>query len=175
MSQNDNHTEGTESDDSQGLVGTTRRKMLAGTAATWATASVAGCGGDGGDTATPTPTDEDTPADTDTPEPQPENYVITDDMGITGNVPDTAGLVSSCSNTRRFPPGSTAIWWVGVYDPATGDVLGIDALGENGVAINIEGGPTVELGWAGDDEENPAEEWGGSYVLPTDIEPGTYT
>jgi hypothetical protein len=183
MSQNDNHTNSNEAatsdEDSGGLVGTTRRKMLAGTAATWGTVSIAGCGGDGGDTPSPTPTDEDTPApdtptDTETPQAQPENYVVTDDMGITGNVPDTAGLVSSCVSTRRFTPGSTAIWWVGVYDPATGDVLGIDTLGENGVAINIEGGPTVELGWAGDDEENAAQEWAGSWEIPMDQDPGDY-
>jgi hypothetical protein len=41
--------------------------------------------------------------------------------------------------------------------------------------VTVDGGPEVELGWAGDDEENPAQEWGGSTVLPSDMSTGSYT
>ena len=181
MSQNSNQTESTEAaatpegDSDGGKLGTTRRRMLAGTAATWATASVAGCGGDGGDTPEPTPADTDTPVDTETETPeQPENFVVTDDMAAGSEGVPTAQWISSCSPSRRFVPGMQAIWYVGVYNPETGEQLTDEDL--SGVEINVDGlDENVELGWAGDDEENPAQEWGGSIVLPSDLSPGTYS
>lgn len=162
--------------------GSTRRKVMATGAATWATASIAGCTGDGGDTTTEspgdTPTDTTTTTSTDTPtstpEPAPENYVVTDDM-ITGseNIPESAGFVSACSPTRKFLPGMHAIWYVGIYDPETGDQLTDEDLDK--VVANVDGGPSVELGWAGDDEENPAQEWNGSWTIPEDTEPQTFS
>jgi hypothetical protein len=65
------------------------------------------------------------------------------------------------------------IFYVGIYDPETGEQLTDEDL--DGVVVNVDGGPSVELGWAGDDEENPAEEWGGSTVLASDISTGSYT
>jgi len=158
--------------------GATRRRVLAGGAASWATVALAGC--PGGDTETDTPepaqdtdTDTETPTDTPTatPEPEPENYVVTAETG-TGSVPEGAAFASACSATRRFVPGMMVVWYVGIYDPETGDQLTDEDL--ESVVINVDGGPEVELGWAGDDEENPAQEWGGSWTLPGDISTGTY-
>ncbi|QLH81719.1 hypothetical protein [Halosimplex pelagicum] len=157
--------------------GATRRRVLAGGAASWATVALAGCpGGDAEtDTAEPAATDTATPTDTPTPtatpEPEPENYVVTAETG-TGEVPEGAAFASACSATRRFVPGMLAVFYVGIYDPETGEQLTDEDL--DSVAVNVDGGDTVELAWAGDDEENPAEEWAGSWQLPDDISTGTY-
>jgi len=168
--------EDADGDSGRSGAGTTRRRLLVSGAATWATVSLAGCpsGNGGTDTTTTTATGGDgtTTTTTATPEPQPENYVVTAETG-TGSegVPESAGFVSACSPTRRFVPGMQAIFYVGIWDPETGDQLTDEDL--SSVVVNIDGGPQVELGWAGDDEENPAEEWGGSWVIPDDMEPGT--
>jgi hypothetical protein len=65
------------------------------------------------------------------------------------------------------------VFYVGIFDPETGEQLTDEDL--ESVVVDVDGSESVELGWAGDDEENPAEEWGGSYVLSEDIEPGTYS
>jgi hypothetical protein len=162
--------------------GTTRRRLLAGGAASWATVAVAGCQGGGDETATATdepadtdtatPTATDTPEPTATPEPEPENFVVTAETG-TGSegVPENAAFASACAATRRFVPGMQVIFYVGIYDPETGDQLTDEQL--ESVVVNVDGGESVELGWAGDDEENPAQEWAGSYVLPEDTSTGT--
>ncbi|WP_017342791.1 MULTISPECIES: hypothetical protein [Halorubrum] len=144
---------------------TTRRRLLATGAATWATVGLAGCmggddgddGGDGGDGS----------ADA-------QNFVVTAETGAgSEGVPETAGFISACSASRRFVPGMQVVFYVGIFDPETGDQLTDEDLGS--VVVNVEGVQEVELGWAGDDEENPAEEWGGSFVLPEDIETGSYS
>ncbi|WP_436925049.1 hypothetical protein [Halosimplex amylolyticum] len=152
--------------------GATRRRVLAGGAASWATVALAGCPGGDGETDTAQPADTDTPTDTPTatPEPEPENYVVTAETG-TGEVPEGAAFASACSATRRFVPGMMVVFYVGIYDPETGDQLTDEDL--DSVVVNVDGGPEVELGWAGDDEENPADEWGGSWTVPEDMEPGT--
>jgi hypothetical protein len=157
--------------------------LLAGGAASWATVGLAGCPGGDTETDTPpqstptdsaTPTDTAAPTDTATPAPQPENYVVTAETA-TGSegVPQNAGFVSSCSATRKFVPGMQMIFYVGIYDPETGEQLTDEDL--DSVVVNVDGGPSVELGWAGDDEENPAEEWGGATVLSDDISTGSYS
>jgi hypothetical protein len=156
--------------------GATRRRVLAGGAASWATVALAGCPSDGGETDTAEPAqdpDTETPTDTPTatPEPEPENYVVTAETG-TGEVPEGAAFASACSATRRFVPGMLAVFYVGIYDPETGDQLTDEDL--DSVVVNVDGGETVELAWAGDDEENPADEWSGSWQLPDDISTGTY-
>ena len=150
---------------STGGPSTTRRRLLLSGAATWATVGLAGCT-DSNDTSTPASNE------TATPQPQPENFVVTAETG-TGSegVPADASFASACAATRRFVPGMQVIFYVGIYDPDTGDQLTDDDL--DSVSVNVEGGPTVDLGWAGDDEENPAQEWAGSYVLPDDTETGT--
>jgi len=162
--------------------GTTRRRLLAGSAATWATASVAGCGGNGdGDTTTagpgpgPTATPTDTEAEpTATPEPQPENFVVTTETWAGGEgVPASIGFMSACATTNTFVPGMQVVFFVGVFDPATGDRLGSDTL--DGVSVNVGGGmETVDLSWS--DEHGHATEaegnnWVGSWMIPEDMDP----
>jgi hypothetical protein len=137
---------------------------------------LAGCsgGGDDDDTTTETGTEtepEPEPEPTETPSPQPENYVVTAETG-TGSqgVPGSAQFVSACSATRRFVPGMQAIFYVGIYDPDTGEQLTDEDLDAVNVSIN---GETVELAWAGDDEEDPAQEWAGSWTIPEGTETGS--
>ena len=158
----------TEGANSQSSGGTTRRRLLVTGAATWASVGLAGCSSD--DSGTPTSNQTaDGPGPNET---EPSNYVVTAETG-TGSegVPANASFASACAATRRFVPGMQVIFYVGIYDPDTGDQLTDDDL--ESVSVNVEGGPTVDLGWAGDDEENPAQEWAGSYVLPEDTETGT--
>ena len=181
MSQSSGHSGSSEeSTNSNGLSeertsrsNTTRRRLLASGAAAWATV-LAGCagGGDGGDTPTDTETESDPDPNPDSTEsPQPESYVVTAETG-TGSegVPGSAQFVSACSATRRFVPGMQAIFYVGVYDPDTGEQLTDEDL--DAVNVNV-GGETVELAWAGDDEENPAQEWAGSWMVPEGTETGS--
>jgi len=144
---------------------TTRRRLLAAGAATWATV-LAGCSGNGDDG------DDNNTGDSDGSSAQPENFVVTAETG-TGSegVPESAQFASSCSATRRFIPGMQVIFYVGIYDPDTGDQLTDEDL--SSVNVNVDGGETVELGWAGDDEENPAQEWAGAWTVPEDTEPGS--
>lgn len=158
--------------------GISRRTFVAGSAAGWASVALAGCSGGGTDTESPTETTEtetESPTGTvsETPAPQPENFVVTDEI-ITGSEyvpPGYDGFASSCAPSRTFVPGMQPVFKIGVFDPATGDQLGNDAL--DGVGVNIDSGPTVELAWGGDAEENPAEEWSGNWVIPEDTEPGS--
>ncbi|TQQ82502.1 hypothetical protein EWF95_04300 [Halonotius roseus] len=102
------------------------------------------------------------------------NYVVTAETGAgSEGVPESAGFISACSASRRFVPGMQVVFYIGIFDPETGEQLTDEDL--ESVVVNVDGSESVELGWAGDDEENPADEWGGSYVLPEDIEPGTYS
>lgn len=136
--------------------------MAAG-AATWATASVAGCQG----TNTPTPGQESTP----TPTPEPANYVVTDEMATASAF--GVSFASSCSPTRLFAPGMKAVWEINVYDPETGENLADDAI--DSVTVNIDGGPSIEAEWIGDAEEHPAPIWDASWDIPADAETGEWT
>jgi hypothetical protein len=151
---------------------TTRRRLLLSGAATWATVGLAGCTGDN-DPGTPTSTETTTESEPATEtQTEPENYVVTAETG-TGSegVPEDAAFASACSATRRFVPGMQVIFYVGIYDPETGDQLTDEDL--ESVSVTVDGGQTVDLSWAGDDEENPAQEWAGSYVLSEDTSTGT--
>ena len=149
-----------EPDSSEGLgSGLSRRKFVAGSAAGFATVSLAGCSGNG----------DDSPATT--AEPEPENYVVTDDIIVSSaHVPQNMGFASSCSPSRTFAPEMHPVFKIGVYDPETGDSLGTDTL--DGVTINIDGYDSVELAWGGDDDD-PSYEWSGSWAIPEDAESGS--
>ncbi|MFB6138015.1 MAG: hypothetical protein ABEJ42_06710 [Halobacteriaceae archaeon] len=153
----------------------TRRKVLV-TGAAWTSAGLAGCGsGGGGDGGTTTSATQATTSTTTTPTaPPPANYVVTDDMG-TGSegIPAGESFVSSCSPTRTFVPGMHAIWYVGVYDPQTGDQLTDEDISSLSVTFPERDWDAVELTWAGDDEEHPADEWNGAMVIPEGASPGT--
>jgi hypothetical protein len=157
---------------------TTRRRLLATGAATWASVAVAGCPGDGGDgetspTGTDTPTDEPTDTATDTPEPQPENYVVTAETWAGGSgVPASISFMSACATTNTFVPGMQVVFFVGVYDPETGDKLTNDDL--DGAQINLgDGMETVSLSWSEDHAHATQGDtnWVGSWTLPEDMEP----
>ncbi|MFB6110237.1 MAG: hypothetical protein ABEJ60_05110 [Halodesulfurarchaeum sp.] len=134
--------------------------MAAG-AATWVTASVAGCAGNGGNTTTQQTTTA----------KQPETYVVTDEMATGGAF--GISFASSCSPTRLFAPGMEAIWEINVYDPDTGKQLTDEDL--SAVKVNIDNGPTVTTKWAGDDKEHPAPYWEGSWNIPKDAKTGKWT
>ncbi|MFB6150767.1 MAG: hypothetical protein ABEJ40_03075 [Haloarculaceae archaeon] len=183
-----------ESADSDG--DTTRRRLLTSGAATWATVGLAGCPGGGGSetpTATeagPTPTDTptDTPTETPTetptatetatatPQPQPENFVVTAETwaGSTG-VPAAISFMSSCATSNKFIPGMQVVFFVGVYDPETGNKLTKDDLG--GVQVNVgDGMKTVSLKWGtgpahGHYTKSDGKDWVGSWTIPQDMEP----
>ena len=141
--------------------GLSRRKFVAGSAAGFATVAIAGCAGDEGE-----------PEPTTTAEPEPENYVVTDDVIVSSAyVPANAGFAQACSPSRMFAPGMHPVFKIGVYDPETGEHLTDEDL--ESVVVNIDGYDSVELAWAGDDEEHPADEWGASWAIPEDAEPGT--
>ncbi|MFW5922140.1 MAG: hypothetical protein ACOCRC_02410, partial [Halodesulfurarchaeum sp.] len=117
--------------------------------------------------------EEETPATTEetTAEPEPENFVVTDDIIVSSSyVPENYGFAQACSPSRMFVPEMVPVFKIGVYDPETGDVLGNDTL--DSVSVNIDGYETVDLAWGGDAEEDPADEWGGSWTIPEDAEPG---
>lgn len=135
--------------------------MLAAGAATWASVGLAGCSALGGDSAD------------DGESSGANNFVVTAETGAgSEGVPESSGFLSSCSASRRFVPGMQVVFWVGIFDPETGDQLTNDDL--DSVVVDVEGIEEVELSWAGDDEEDPADEWGGSFVLPEDTEIDTY-
>ena len=146
----------TDRSDSESETGVSRRKFVAGGTAGWASVALAGCNAlsPGDDTETEEPTD------TETPEQQPEEFVVTDDMlaGSGGSNPAGAGgFADSCSWTRTFTHGMEPIFKVGVYDPS-GEQLGSDDIS---VAINIDGGPTADLAWSQDEDEEAEPEWSG--------------
>ncbi|MFW6376816.1 MAG: hypothetical protein ACOC0F_02470 [archaeon] len=154
--------------------GLSRRGFVAANAAGWSSVALAGC-------SALSPAEEDTETETEAPaqtetetETEPKDYVVTDDV-ITGSeyVPEGFdGFASSCAPSRTFVPGMEPVFKVGVYDPETGDSVGTDVL--DAVNVNIDGGPTAELEWVGDAEEDPAREWSGTWLIPDDAEPDTY-
>ncbi len=151
----------------QSRTAATRRKFLAANAAVWTSAVVAGCSSQGQQEDTTT----EPQTTTATPEPT-KNYVLSEDL-IAGSegIPKDAGLVSACAPTRTFMPGMHAVFKVGVYDPDTGESVGNDTL--DGVTVEMDNGATVDLTWAGDDEEHPHPYWNGGWAIPEDAEPGT--
>ncbi len=171
MSQDTTHEKDGNAAEGEDRAATTRRRLLVGGAATWATVGLAGCGGNAqSDTTTTTTSGGST--DTGTAQNQAANYVVTAETG-TGEVPEGATFASSCSATRRFVPGMMVVFYVGIFDPETGNQLTNDDL--QSVSVNVDGGPTVDLEWAGDDEENPAQEWAGTWTIPEGTEPGTFS
>ncbi|MFC7228671.1 hypothetical protein N0B31_14760 [Salinirubellus salinus] len=173
------HDEGRE-EESQTSSGTTRRRLLVSGAATWATVGLAGCGSnDGTETPTATATEAPTtaPADqnTETPEPQPENFVVTTETWAGGEgVPAAISFMSACATTNTFVPGMQAVFFVGIYDPETGEKLTPDDL--DGAQVNVgDGMDTVELSWTdehGHATRGEGNNWVGSWMIPEDMDPG---
>jgi hypothetical protein len=179
MSQGTNRTDpvdDAESDDATGGRGdTTRRRLLASGAATWATVALAGCpgnagdGGDGGDGGTP----QDTPTETATPEPQPESYVVTTETWTGGGVPSSIAFMSSCARSDTFVPGMQMVFFVGIFDPETGDRLTSDDL--SGVQVNLgDGMETLDMEWTDEHSyatRNEGNNWVAAWDIPEDMDP----
>ena len=182
MSRGDNATESdsgleTEPDESH-ETSTTRRRLLASGAATWATVALAGCSSDDGETTTEESTDTE-PSTTRAPPgnqqgSQPENFVVTTETWSGGQgVPASISFMSACARSDTFVPGMQAVFFVGIFDPDTGDRLTSDDLG--GVQINVgDGMQTVDLEWTDEHSHatrNEGNNWVGSWTVPEDMEP----
>ena len=146
----------------------TRRSFIATGAAVWATASLAGCTGSNAPEQAAAIDSENVEA-----AQEAKNYVVTDDIGAGSQGVPNAAFMSACAPTRKFVPGMQAVWYIGVYDPETGEHVTNDTIDTMQVEFTNRNWDPVELTWAGDDEEHPSDEWNGSTVLPSDADPGT--
>lgn len=138
---------------SGGLLGTTRRKFVAGSSATWASVSLAGCLGG----------EDDQGQEDETP-----TYVVTDEV-VAGSegIPEGAGdLVASGRGQRAFVPGMQAVFKIGIWDPETGDIVSDNTIEE--ATVSVDGGEDIELEFASTDRE-----WSGTWDIPEDHEAGT--
>jgi len=153
----------------------TRRRVVAGGAATWATVGLAGCnyitdpgpeddGGNGngngnGNVGTPG-----------------GNTTVTNET-TTATPPTTTegGGGSGCASIRRFAAGMDVAMNVDVFDQETGQHLGADSLESVTVEFPNADFEPIELDWSGPHEEFRPEEWGGKLSTDQDVESGTYT
>ncbi|QCC50514.1 hypothetical protein [Halapricum salinum] len=176
----------TDSSDSKQL--TTRRKLMATGAATWATVGLAGCtgndGGNGngnGDTTEPSgngngngdTTTEPTP--TPTPSPQPENYIVSTNTYWNGHpAPEgTGGYVGTCSPERQFRRDMDVTFVIGVWDPDTGDPVTDDVVDSATVSFPDRPFDDVELEFVPAEEEGDKPQWNGTFDIPDDAESGS--
>lgn len=152
-----------EDDTISGRGETTRRRLLASGAATWATVALAGCsnlsgGGSGGGQATET---------------EAENYVVTTETWTGGGVPSSIAFMSSCARSDTFVPGMQMVFFVGIFDPETGEQLTGDDLSD--VQVNLgDGMETISLEWTDAHDyatRNEGNNWVGSWDIPEDMEP----
>jgi hypothetical protein len=105
----------------------------------------------------------------------PTNYVVTNHT-YTWVVPDNSnGFVQQCAPEEEFTTQMPVGFVVGIYDPATGRVVGPDIVDSATITFPDAEFSDIELAWAGDDEENAAREWGGKLELPADTATGTYS
>jgi hypothetical protein len=198
MSHGKNRRESSDEHDSTegkstGNMNVTRRRLLASGAATWATVALAGCGGDDGETptetateteaetaaetdtetATETDTETATETDTETATATPENYVVTTETWTGGGVPAPISFMSSCARSDTFVPGMQVVFFVGIFDPDTGDLLTDDDL--SGTQVNVgDGMETLDLEWTDEHSHatrNEGNNWVGSWDVPEDMSP----
>ena len=158
MSERELNTEANSSTVETGSgLGSTRRKFLATGTASWASVSLAGCvGGEA---------DDDDHADENNDAP---NFVVTDEIiaGSEGIPPGAGGFVSAGKAQRTFAPGMQAIFKVGVWDPASGDIVSDEALDE--ARVELDRDIDVDLEFNRDERE-----WSGDWMIPEDAETGT--
>jgi hypothetical protein len=169
----------------------TRRSLVVTGAATWATVGLAGCRyitdpGVDEETDTPAPTVTTETTTTDAPGGETE----TDDGGDGDGdgdgdgeatptetptpTPTPAPTTTACADIGQFAPGMEVGLHVTVYDSATGEPLGADALDSVRVEFpTAEYGP-LELNWEGNHERYSAETWGSKVVTDPTTEPGSY-
>jgi hypothetical protein len=177
----------TDSSDSNKRL-TTRRKLMATGAATWATVGLAGCSGDdggngngNGDTTDPSgngngngdTTTEPTP--TSTPSPQPENYIVSTNTYWNGHpAPEgTGGYVGSCSPERQFRRDMDVTFVIGVWDPETGNPVTDDVVDSVTVSFPDRSFDDVALEFVPAEEEGDKPQWNGTFDIPDDAETGS--
>lgn len=158
-------TESSEAADSP----VTRRRLVAASAATWASVSLAGCtyitdpGVDSEDE--PTVTNETTTTGNTTNE--------TSGNETSGNESGD-GEGDDCASIGRFSPGMEVGLHVGIFDPETGDPLGAEAIDSVVVEFpDADYGP-LELNWEGAHEAWDRATWGSKIVTDEDTDPGDY-
>ncbi len=143
----------------------TRRRLVAASAATWASVSLAGCTyitDPGVDESEPTVTNETTTTGNTTNE-------STDSESGGG---ESSG--EDCSSIGRFSAGMEVGLHVGIFDPETGDPLGAEAIDSVTVEFpDADYGP-VELNWEGAHEAYDRSTWGSKIVTDEDTDPGDY-
>lgn len=143
----------------------TRRRLVAASAATWASVSLAGCS-----YITDPGVDESGPT-------------VTNETTTTGNTSNTSNESSGesggssgddCASIGRFRAGMEVGLHVGIFDPETGDPLGAEAIDSVTVEFpDADYGP-VELNWEGAHEAYDRSTWGSKIVTDEDTEPGDY-
>jgi len=165
-----------ENDDTETRAGkmTTRRKVLATGAATWATVGLAGC--TGGDTDTTTEEQETTegPGQTET-ENGPEDFIVSTNTYWNGHpAPEgTGGYVGTCSPERQFRRDMDVTFVIGVWDSATGAAVTDDVVDSVTVSFPDRPYDDVELEFVPAEEEGDKPQWNGTFDIPDDAETGS--
>ncbi|MFD1641361.1 hypothetical protein [Halohasta litorea] len=145
----------------------TRRRLVAASAATWASVSLAGC-----------------TYITDPGVESEDEPTVTNETTTTGNTSnestdnESSGGESSggddCASIGRFSAGMEVGLHVGVFDPETGDPLGAEAIDSVVVEFpEADYGP-LELNWEGAHEAYDRATWGSKIVTDEDTDPGDY-
>ena len=148
----------------------TRRRLVAASAATWASVSLAGCtyitdpGVDSDDG--PTVTNETTTTGNTT------NESTGNESGDEASGGESSG--DDCASIGRFSAGMEVGLHVGIFDPETGDPLGAEAIDSVTVEFpDADYGP-VELNWEGAHEAYDRSTWGSKIATDEDTDPGDY-
>ncbi|MFB6253849.1 MAG: hypothetical protein ABEI06_04505 [Halobacteriaceae archaeon] len=130
-----------------------RRRLLATSAVGMTAMSLSGCvsGGGGGKQQTTKAT--------------PEDFVVTSHLYVTHDVGKykTNGFAASCAPQYQFVPGQRIGIRVGIYKAETGKIVGDKVVKE--VTATFDGPsqlPELQIKWAGDNEEHPAQQWAGT-------------
>jgi len=171
-----NETEEPSAPDTENRAGrtTTRRKLLATGAVTWATVGLAGCSS-GDDTETASQTDADTENGTgqNGTDSGAEDYIVSTNTYWNGHpAPEgTGGYVGSCSPERQFRRDMDVTFVMGVYDSDTGDTVSSDAVDSITVSFPDRPFDDVELTYSEPDDGAPR--WNGTFDIPDDAETGS--
>lgn len=165
-----------EQDDS----GLTRRKWVTAGAATWASASLAGCNyltGPGDDGGTPTP-EETTTGEMTTTQGTGDgtNTTVTTQTTTTDSNGGNGGATTTedCGSVSTFSPGMEIGIIVGVFESTTGSFLGSQAIESVEVDFPTGAFDTLELEWEGPHESFSTDGWGQTLQIAEDATPGTY-
>lgn len=145
----------------------TRRRLVAASAATWASVSLAGC-----------------TYITDPGVDSEDGPTVTNETTTTGNTTNGStngsteesegGSGDDCASLGRFSAGMEVGLHVGIFDPETGDPLGAEAIDSVVVEFpDADYGP-LELNWEGAHEAWDRSTWGSKIVTDEDTDPGDY-